>query len=122
MPVTDWVVIRLDNVMRRTMKGWQHMAQLVKHGQIIKCRIAPFIIQITQIGRARHWHKNRMTPTQLYIFFGITGIIGEFCRNGGNQFIDKSAIKIDALINDFGPSLAPVGKGDWVTKHYPNIF
>ena len=84
MPLADRMIIGFNDMVRRAMQRWQHMAELVKHCQIIKRRIAPLIIQIAQIGCACHRHKNRMTPAKLYILFRVAGVIGKFCRNGGN--------------------------------------
>ena len=57
MPMADRVIIRFHNMVRRAVQSGQHMAQLVKHRQIIQRRIAAHILQIAQKRRAGHWHK-----------------------------------------------------------------
>ena len=58
MALADRVIIGFDNVVRRGVHRRQHMAELVKHRQIIKGRVTAHIIDIPQEWRTSHRHEN----------------------------------------------------------------
>ena len=84
MPLADRVVVGFNDVVCRRMQRWRHVAQLVKHRQVIQRRIATHVIKVTQERRAGHRHEHRMRPPKADIVFRIAGVIGEVAGNGGD--------------------------------------
>ena len=122
MAVAYWMIGRLDNMVCRTVHRGEHVAQLVKHGQVVEGGVAASVIEVAKKGCTGHRNENRVTAAQLNVFDRIAGMIGEFGRDRTDEVTHKAAVKIDAFADDFRPGLFPVRQCDPVSEYDAHVF
>ena len=122
MPLADRMIVRLDNVMGRRMQRRQHVAELVKHRQIVQRRVAAHIVQVAQKGRPGHRDEHRVPPSQPQVAGRVAGRIGEVRRDRRDQVADQPPVGKDGLADHPGPGAAPVVQRDIVAEHHAHVF
>ena len=122
MSLADRPVIWLNNVMRRGMHRGQHVAELVKIRQVIQRRVPPRILQIAQIGRPRHRHKNGVVFAKGQVIGRVTRVVCEGLWNGRDQITHQTPVEIHHLADNLSPGALPVFQCDVIAKLNADVF
>ena len=116
------MVTGLDDVMGAGMERRQHVRQPVEVGEVIKGRAAADILQIPQVGCARHRHEHRVLPAEGQVVGGIPGVVGKAFGDAGDQFAHETPVEENGLVHHLRPGAAPVLQRDGVAEDDPDIF
>ena len=92
MTVRNDVIHWLNNMVRGRMKGWQHVAEFVEVRQIFQRWPTAFVVDVSQIGRTRHWYKHHVVIAKGQIVRWIACVVSKALRNGSDELTHQIAV------------------------------
>ena len=120
--LADRVIVRFHDVMRAGMQRRAHVAELVEHGEVVERGVAAHVVKVTQVGRARHRHEDRVPPAKPHVMGRVARVVGEVGRDRRDQVPHKPPVKMHPITTHIGPGPFPVRKRDLVAEDDAHVF